>query len=144
MEWMILPLKRYADFEGRSRRLEYWMFQLFIWIVICVLVGLAFLLGGPGSFDPESGGREPGPLFWLPMAVFGIFFLAIIVPSLAVTVRRLHDRDMSGWFYLISFIPYIGPLILFVMTVLPGTPGENRYGEDPLDPNPRDLDRVFS
>jgi len=57
--------------------------------------------------------------------------------------RRLHDRDMSGWFYLLVFIPYLGGLILFVITLLPGTPGENRYGDDPINPDQGQLDQVF-
>lgn len=146
MKWMILPLQRYADFSGRSRRLEYWMFQLFIYLVVGVLMGIAFLIGGPNTMDTVDGStyaEQPGPLFWIPFAILMIFVLGIIIPSIAVTVRRLHDRDMSGWFYLISFIPYIGGLILFVFMVLPGTPGENSYGDDPLDPSPEDLEAVF-
>ena len=77
------------------------------------------------------------------MIAITLFSLGIIVPGIAVTVRRLHDRDMSGWFYLLVFIPYLGGLILFVITLLPGTPGENRYGDDPINPDQGQLDQVF-
>ncbi|NIJ83940.1 uncharacterized membrane protein YhaH (DUF805 family) [Xanthomonas arboricola] len=126
MEWMLLPLKRYADFNGRSRRKEYWMFMLLQAIVLLVLGGLfgiaAALMGG------ENG---PGALAWLVAAVMGIVVLALIVPSIAVTVRRLHDQGKSGWFYLISLVPYVGGFIVLVFMCLEGTPGPNEYGENP-------------
>lgn len=125
MEWMLLPLKRYADFNGRSRRKEYWMFMLLQAIVLLVLGGLfgiaAALMGG------ENG---PGALAWLVAAVIGIVVLALIVPSIAVTVRRLHDQGKSGWFYLISLVPYVGGFIVLVFMCLEGTPGPNEYGEN--------------
>ncbi|AVQ06364.1 TPA: DUF805 domain-containing protein [Xanthomonas vasicola pv. zeae] len=126
MEWMLLPLKRYADFNGRSRRKEYWMFALMQTLVLIVLGGLfgvaAALMGG------ENG---PGALTWLILAVIMLFVLALIVPGIAVTVRRLHDQDKSGWFYLICLVPYVGAFILLVFMCIEGTPGPNRYGENP-------------
>ncbi|NIJ76511.1 uncharacterized membrane protein YhaH (DUF805 family) [Xanthomonas campestris] len=126
MEWMLLPLKRYADFNGRSRRKEYWMFMLLQAIVLLVLGGLfgvsAALMGG------ENG---PGALAWLIAAILVIVVLAFIVPSIAVTVRRLHDQGKSGWFYLISLVPYVGGFIVLVFMCLEGTPGANEYGENP-------------
>ncbi|MBB5736914.1 MULTISPECIES: DUF805 domain-containing protein [Xanthomonas] len=126
MEWMLLPLKRYADFNGRSRRKEYWMFMLLQAIVLLVLGGLfgvaAALMGG------ENG---PGALAWLIAAIMVIVVLAFIVPSIAVTVRRLHDQGKSGWFYLISLVPYVGGFIVLVFMCLEGTPGANEYGENP-------------
>ncbi|PPT74899.1 DUF805 domain-containing protein [Xanthomonas arboricola pv. populi] len=126
MEWMLLPLKRYADFNGRSRRKEYWMFMLLQAIILLVLVGLfgiaVALMGG------ENG---PGALAWLVVAVMVIVVLALIVPSIAVTVRRLHDQGKSGWFYLISLVPYVGGFIVLVFMCLEGTPGPNEYGENP-------------
>ncbi|MFV0625265.1 DUF805 domain-containing protein [Sphingomonas sp. ac-8] len=120
MDWMLLPLKRYADFSGRSRRREYWMFQLFYGIVIAVLVGLAFLMGDPNS--PAT----------FPLILLGLFVLATIVPAIAVQVRRFHDQDKSGWFVLINFVPYVGGIVTFVFMVLPGTRGANRFGPDPI------------
>jgi uncharacterized membrane protein YhaH (DUF805 family) len=104
MKWMFLPLKRYADFDGRSRRLEYWMFQLFIWIVIGVPV-IATIAMTDMSGASEYDGGEASPFIGLPLVFVGLFYLAMIVPMIAVTVRRLHDRDMSGWFFLINFVP---------------------------------------
>ncbi|MEA5123110.1 DUF805 domain-containing protein [Xanthomonas floridensis] len=126
MEWMLLPLKRYADFQGRSRRKEYWMFMLLQVIILAVLVTLFAIAAAVMGND--SG---PGPLAWLVGAVIGIAVLALIVPSIAVTVRRLHDQNKSGWFYLISFVPYIGGFIVLVFMCLEGTPGPNQYGESP-------------
>ncbi|PPU42086.1 DUF805 domain-containing protein [Xanthomonas arboricola] len=126
MEWMLLPLKRYADFNGRSRRREYWMFMLLQAIVLLVLgslFGIAVALMG--------GENGPGALAWLVVAVMVIVVLALIVPSIAVTVRRLHDQGKSGWFYLISLVPYVGGFIVLVFMCLEGTPGPNEYGENP-------------
>ncbi|MEZ0244289.1 MAG: DUF805 domain-containing protein [Sphingomonas sp.] len=151
MKWMFLPLKRYADFDGRSRRLEYWMFQLFLVIVFAIVVAFTIAMARPGEglsdglYDGTTSAGDPNPLIGLPIVLGGIFWLGILVPSIAVTVRRLHDRDMSGWFYLISFVPYVGGLIIFVFMCLPGTPGENQYGDDPLDEteSPDQLDQIF-
>lgn len=99
MEWMLMPLRRYAEFSGRSRRMEYWMFALFIVIVYAVCFAL-MLAGGfslaafadPANATPEA----PGIVFWVGAALIALFALAIIIPSIAVTVRRLHDRNISG------------------------------------------------
>lgn len=145
LEYMILPFKRFADFSGRSRRKEYWSFALLNTIVFIVLFTLIFGFGGvSGSLsDVENSG---------PAALFGIFagglglivlayWLAVLIPGIAVTVRRLHDRELSGWWYggllIASFIPIVnffallGFLVLFVFLLLPGTRGPNRFGPDP-------------
>lgn len=133
MEWMIMPLKRYAEFSGRSRRKEYWMFVLFQILLLVPLMLLAIALGGTSDdpSDPLSGG--------LTLAVLGIYFLVFLIPGLAVQVRRFHDQDKSGWFILLGFIPYIGGLILFVFMCLEGTRGPNRFGPDPKDPYSEDV-----
>lgn len=123
MEWMLMPFKRYADFNGRSRRMEYWMFSLFILIIVFVLALIAGVLGG------FSGGGDGISAIILVPAV--LFVLATIIPSIAVTVRRFHDQDKSGWFYLLSFIPYLGGIIVFVFMCLEGTSGPNQYGPGP-------------
>jgi uncharacterized membrane protein YhaH (DUF805 family) len=132
MHWMLLPLKRYADFSGRSRRMEYWMFQLFYLIVITALITLAFLLGD-GPNDPSIA----------PLVLLGLFILATIVPALALQIRRFHDQDRSGWFVLLNFIPYAGGLIVFIFMVLPGTRGSNRFGPDPVF-GAIDMEQVFT
>ncbi|PKV12626.1 DUF805 domain-containing protein [Xanthomonas prunicola] len=126
MEWMLLPLKRYADFNGRSRRKEYWMFALMQFLVLIVFGGLFAIAAA--TMGNENG---PGALAWLIGAVMMIVCLALIVPAIAVTVRRLHDQDKSGWFYLISLVPYVGAFVLLVFMCIEGTPGPNQYGENP-------------
>ena len=116
MNWYILALKRYAEFDGRSRRMEYWMFFLFNFIISCVLTAVdIFVLT---------------PLIGLGVLSL-IYSLGVLVPNIAVTVRRLHDTNRSGWWFLIVLIPLIGWLILLVFMVLDGESGENRFGPDP-------------
>jgi len=122
MEWMLMPLKRYAEFSGRSRRKEYWMFALGVLLVTLVLI----FVGGANPMTMDMSGGF-GPAFM----AFGVFWLAIIIPSIAVQVRRFHDQEKSGWFVLLNFIPYIGSLIVLVFMCLEGTRGPNRYGPDP-------------
>ncbi len=142
MEWMILPFKRYAEFSGRSRRMEYWMFTLFNVIVVTVLMFVVLGAGGAsGVLEAQASGDTSaglGALFGGLGVLILLYGLVIIVPSIAVTVRRLHDRDMSGWWYLGAviggMIPYLGFLVsiaFLVLMALPGTPGPNRYGPDP-------------
>ena len=139
MEWMILPLKRYADFQGRSRRKEYWMFSLGVTLVIVVIGLLGFTLGATGD-----GGSGIGPLFGGgALIVLGILYLGILIPALAVQVRRFHDQDKSGWLVLLNFIPYLGALVVLVFMLLEGTRGPNRFGADPKNPD-GDLGAVFS
>jgi uncharacterized membrane protein YhaH (DUF805 family) len=119
MEWYVMALKRYAEFNGRSRRKEYWMFTLYNIVIVMVLylAGLVMLLRGSIS-----------------MVFFGLailYWLAVLVPGLAVCVRRLHDIDKSGWFILVSLIPAVGGIILLVLVCLDGTPGDNRFGPSP-------------
>ncbi|WP_370178700.1 DUF805 domain-containing protein [Alteriqipengyuania sp.] len=126
MQWMFLPLKRYADFEGRSRRLEYWMFQLGQWILF---IAMALVIGAvDAAGDPlERGGISD--LLTIPLV---IVWLALLIPNLAVTVRRLHDQDKSGWWILLNLIP-LGGLVLLVFMFLDGTPGENQFGPSPKE-----------
>ena len=157
MEWMILPFKRYADFAGRSRRREFWMFQLLNIVLAAVLAGpfLVNFIGasvaagdGPGSEEALGEALMTGGMGLAAVGVmlYGIYALAALIPSIAVTVRRLHDRDMSGWWYLglavASAIPLIGfaaSIALLVLMVLPGTDGGNRFGPDPKNPYNEDV-----
>ena len=124
MGWYLEALKKYAVFSGRSRRKEYWYFALFNGLVFLAASSIDLLLG-TFSFSTNVG------------LLSGIYGLAIIVPSIAVSVRRLHDIDRTGWWVLISLVPVIGSIVLLVFAVLDGTPGENRFG-----PNPKSSTRV--
>ncbi|KQN71811.1 DUF805 domain-containing protein [Sphingomonas sp. Leaf62] len=130
MEWMLLPLNRYFEVRGRSRRMEYWMFSLF-----SALVGVvATIIDSVFGFDMESTGP-----------VGGISSIALFIPGLTVAFRRLHDTDRSAWWMLLVFLPIIGWIWLFVLFVTDGTPGPNRFGADPKDPyGSVDIDQVFS
>lgn len=136
MEWMLMPYRRYAEFSGRSRRKEYWMFVLFSAIV--TVICMVLMLGG-GMISAEENGSEPGLLFWLGASLLGVFVLGSIVPSIAVQVRRFHDQDKSGWMVLLGFIPYVGGLIVFIFMCLEGTRGPNRFGSDPKNPHNTDI-----
>jgi uncharacterized membrane protein YhaH (DUF805 family) len=118
-DYMKLPLQRYADFSGRSRRMEYWMF--FVGYLGAAII--ASILDGILGMSGMIGGVY-GPLTLL-------LGLGCIVPSIACMVRRLHDQDKSGWFALLAFIPLLGGLILLVFMFLEGTRGDNQYGPDP-------------
>ncbi len=120
--WVSLPLKRYADFQGRSSRREYWLFQL---ALIVAGIAIFVVIGG----DLGSGG---GFLSGMMILFTGIALLGLIVPLLALQVRRFHDQDKSGWFVLINFVPYIGSLIVLIMMAIEGDKGDNQYGVDPL------------
>ena len=119
MEWMLMPLKRYADFSGRSRRKEYWMFILLIVLAAIVVGVIERVLGLSGSV-----GGVYGPLSL-------ILILGIFIPALAAQVRRFHDQGKSGWFVLIGLIPLLGGIIVLVFMCLEGTNGPNEYGPDP-------------
>jgi uncharacterized membrane protein YhaH (DUF805 family) len=119
MDWMLMPLRRYADFSGRSRRKEYWMFLLGVVIAAVVLSIVEGILGMSGMV-----GGVYGPLTVLLM-------LGVLVPSIACQVRRFHDQDKSGWFVLLAFIPFLGGLAVLVFMLLEGTRGDNRFGPDP-------------
>lgn len=125
MDWMLMPYRRYADFNGRSQRKEYWMFMLLF--VIVYAVAFTLMIGG-------GMGGEPGGMFGLGGALLGIFVIASIVPAIAVQVRRFHDQDKSGWFVLLNFVPYVGGIIVLVFMCIEGTRGPNRFGPDPKDP----------
>lgn len=144
MEWMLMPFRRYAEFSGRSRRMEFWMFTLLTFIVELVCFALMFAGGFnmAAMSDPTAVPEAPGPLFWVGAILLGVYVLAAIIPSIAVTVRRLHDRDMSGWWYLGVIVASLIPILniiaaigFLVLMLLPGTAGPNRFGPDPKDPN---------
>lgn len=119
MSWYLKVLKNYAGFSGRARRKEYWFFILINVIIAIILGGLDNLLGlaiSPGSMV--------GPLY-------GLYMLAIIIPSIAVAVRRLHDTSRSGWWILISLVPAIGTIVLLIFFFQNSKEGPNNYGPNP-------------
>ena len=115
--------ENYCNFEGRAPRSEYWWFALF-----AVLLGIvtSIIDGILGTVTANGIGL-----------ISSIASLALIIPSIAVAVRRLHDTDRSGWFYLLNFIPIIGWIVLIIFFVQQGTNGRNRFGDDPLRPASR-------
>ncbi len=115
MNWYLAVLKNYAGFSGRARRKEYWTFVLFNVIFFIVALILDYLVGT--------------------IALFIILYaLAVLIPGLAVLVRRLHDVGKSGWWYFISLVPIIGGIWLLVLLFTDSIPGENEYG-----PNPKEI-----
>ncbi len=112
IHWFLDPIKyQYTDFTGRATRQQYWMYAL--WYLI-LYVGI-FIVGG----------------FFGVGALSILFSFAVLIPSIAIATRRLHDTDMSGWWQLIGFIPLLGILILLYLLVQPGQTGPNRFGPDP-------------
>jgi uncharacterized membrane protein YhaH (DUF805 family) len=164
MNWMLMALRRYADFNGRSRRKEYWMFYLLNLIVAGILSALLFGMiasatarvaerGGVESYEysdsdssdtgfsyesSSSSSVDPGMMMeelgtgvWIVGGLLFLWWLVMLIPSIAVTIRRFHDQDKSGWMILLVFIPFFGGLILLVFMLLDGTRGPNRFGPDP-------------
>jgi uncharacterized membrane protein YhaH (DUF805 family) len=135
MDSMLLPLRRYFEFTGRSSRREFWLFLLFIVVAMFVLGLLDAALGLGGSVDRSvtrwdygfsaQYGQHGGLLT-------GLFALAMIIPFFAVSVRRLHDSNHSGWWLLMGLMPLVGVIVLFVFYVQPSQSGENRFGPTPL------------
>lgn len=123
MSWYLAVLKKYAVFSGRAQRKEYWMFFLFN-IIIAILLGIIEVVIGISPDADES-------------ILANIYSLAILLPSLAVSVRRLHDIGRSGWWLLIGLIPLIGAIVLLVFAVQDGQPGPNQYGPNPKEAAPQ-------
>lgn len=147
MEWMIMPLRKYARFTGRSRRKEYWMFLLFVIVVAIVLSILDAALGLGGGLDHQAdlGEGAASASFNANGGVLTlIFYVAILIPSIAVAVRRLHDIDKSGWWILIGLVPLIGAIVLLVFYCTDGTRGPNRFGADPKADATADLAEKFN
>lgn len=120
MSWYLEVLKKYAVFGGRARRKEYWYFVLFNIIISIVLTGID---GVTGSFSAQTG-----------MGLLsGIYSLAVLIPCIAVSVRRLHDTDRSGWWLFIVLVPLVGAIVLLVFAVQDSKPGANQFGDNPKE-----------
>jgi uncharacterized membrane protein YhaH (DUF805 family) len=118
MQWYIDVIKKYAVFDGRARRKEFWMFQLFNAIAVIILVILDNLIGT--AVQTGSAG-----------VLTGIYLLAVLVPNIAVSIRRMHDTNRGGVWYLINFVPCIGGIWFIVLAAQEGTVGDNQFGPDP-------------
>mgnify|MGYP000043254482 FL=1 len=112
MQWYLKVLTQYADFNGRARRQEYWMFFL---VNLIITIAIGFVEGSLGSAG----------------ALGVIYSLAVFIPFIAVSMRRLHDTGRSGWWLFIGFIPLVGSLVLLIFMLLQGVAETNDYGEDP-------------
>ena len=112
MNWYIEVLKKYAVFSGRARRKEYWMFVLF-YIIFGIILGIIEgIIGISGILT-------------------GLYCLALLIPSIAVSVRRLHDIGRTGWWVLICLVPIVGSIVLLIFMLLDSQPGDNQYGPFP-------------
>ncbi|KUJ82796.1 DUF805 domain-containing protein [Microbulbifer flavimaris] len=118
MHWYLKVLKNYVNFHGRAQRREYWYFVLFNLLIALVL----------STIDSMTGwySEEYGLGF-----LSGAYALFVLLPSLAVTVRRLHDTGRTGWWILVSLIPVVGYLVLLAFMVFDSEPGTNRFGPNP-------------
>jgi len=131
LHWMLTPLQRCLDFRGRSRRAEFWWFTLFWAVIAGTAAAIDVAVLGADLLAGIFNGR-------LLLAVMLLFF----VPYLAVSVRRLHDQGMSGWWYLVTLLPTVGTLINIWWMTRPRRPGDNAFGPDPL-PEPENPTLYF-
>ena len=120
MNWFLMALKKYATFSGRSRRSEYWYFILF-YLIIAIVLGIIDRAVGTMTNNGTVG------------VLGGLFGLAMLIPSLAVGARRLHDTGRTGWWQLIGLIPLIGVIVLIVFYAQDSHPGANQYGVNPKE-----------
>jgi len=119
IDWAKRPiLEKYADFTGRAPRAEYWWFYLAVMIAYLIASIIDSVTGMSGMVGPYG-------------IVTCLLGLAVLVPSIAAGIRRLHDTNRSGWWLLIAFVPLVGAIVLLVFFVLPGDAGDNQYGPDP-------------
>ena len=122
MNWYLDAWKNYANFKGRARRKAYWMFVLFNLIALVILS----LIEGALGLSSQNGYG----------ILTGLYTLAMILPLIALAVRRLHDTGRSGWWLLIGLVPLIGPIVLIVFYVTDSQPGTNQYGPNPKESAP--------
>jgi uncharacterized membrane protein YhaH (DUF805 family) len=124
MKWYVKVWRQYADFRGRARRKEYWVFVFLNMLFMSIYLFLTFLV----AFSTFNT-----PVIVFMSVILSIYCLAIIIPSFAVMVRRLHDMGNSGWWYLINFIPFIGGFWFLILLCTDSQPGANNWGPNPKD-----------
>ena len=118
MDYYLAVLKKYAVFDGRARGKEFWFFALISFIASCCLEIIGTLISG-SEYSSFTG------------ALTGLYSLAVLLPSVGVTIRRLHDTNKSGWLILLCLVPVAGAVIVLILCAMPGTVGDNQYGPDP-------------
>lgn len=118
MEWYLGPLRKFATFTGRARRKEYWLFILLNYVVLFVLAVIDNILGTTMQDLPYG-------------FITLLYSLVLMIPLLALNVRRMHDLGKSGWWLFITLVPFVGGIWYFVLTVTAGEKGDNQYGPDP-------------
>lgn len=133
IEWYKMAFTKYADFRTRSTRNEFWWFTL---CNILVIFGLVILMGIFGAMEINILSGLFGILYF-------VYVLASFIPNLAVTVRRLHDTNRSGWFFLISLIPFVGSIILLVFLAQESDPNKNNWGPRPGTGGNESLDEAL-
>jgi uncharacterized membrane protein YhaH (DUF805 family) len=126
VNWYLAVLKNYVGFDGRARRQEYWMFTLVNLVIEVILYAL--------------GSISHSVIF---TAINGLYGLALLLPGLAVFVRRMHDTGRSGWWFFLGFVPLVGAIILLVWLATDGNQGPNRYGPDPKRPEMGEFAGVY-
>jgi uncharacterized membrane protein YhaH (DUF805 family) len=128
IDWVLEVFSKYAVFSGRARRKEYWYWYLFNFIVSIFIAVVSVVINLPNGTETDNGLGWFG-LFINLVAI--VYSLGTFIPNLAVTVRRLHDTNRSGWWYFISMVPFIGGIILLIYLIEDSSPGDNQYGPNP-------------
>ncbi len=127
MSWYMQVMKKYASFRGRARRAEYWWFTL----VNSIIIGALLVVGSASNSDGTGG--TLANIAGVASIIYVLYTLAVLLPSLAVTVRRLHDTDRTGLWLLVSLVPLVGPIVLLAFLVQEGNLRDNRYGPSPKE-----------
>jgi uncharacterized membrane protein YhaH (DUF805 family) len=136
---LLRPWRRYFDFNGRSRRTEYGVFLIVFWTVTCLILGgilaLATIVDDPHFFRFVAR---------MALAAWLVFVLVALIPSIALSVRRFHDQDLSGLWLLVGIVPIAAIVICVMLLFVRGTPGANRFGADPRGPDIGRMAGIFS
>ncbi len=118
--------KKYTVFSGRASRSEYWWWTL-VAVIISIILQILVTMAGAAGATTTASGTVPGPGALPALIVVVVWSLATIVPSIALTVRRLHDANFSGWLFLLVLVPFLGALALLIMAILPANPAGQRF-----------------